>query len=889
MYQSCAFQYPLLAFWPASLSPPAWSNVLISLAYLSVAGVLFRQRRSQPAPLRTVFALLAVFAVSCALTHCLWVASTGAQKTVYWEAAKCTAALLTAGVALALMRLLPRATSTARDERNEDLARLRLLAAAVDVSGDGMMIADLGRENSQLSIVYANPAFERLTGYSTDEAVGRSPSILPDDEAGPAALDTVRSAMRSKTMVRVEVPSRRKDGGRLWTEWLVVPVNDETGQHTHSVVVLRDTTERRRVEQAIRESEERFRGLFEQAADAIFVIEGVGRIVDVNRRACHWLGYSRSELLSMRMSDLDAGERVQELSPGDTLTSETRYRRKDGAPLPVEVRFAVLELAGRKLKLALVRDLTRRRQAEQKLKEREELLRNIITHIPCGVFWKDRNLAYLGCNEQVARDLGLAAPQDLVGLTDFDWEVTQDEARFYQECDRQVIESGKAILNIEETQTRRDGTRLTLLTSKVPLRDASGAVVGVLGVYQDITSRKRLEEQLRQAQKLDAVGRLAGGIAHDFNNILTVIRGNSELIRDVLEDAGKIGLVDEVCLAADRAAGLVRQLLTFSRRQSVCPEVVDLNGIVSGLTGMMRRLLGERIAIETRLASAPVTTRADYRHLEQVVVNLAVNARDAMPEGGTLTIGTQIVDVNDAGGEPRRMSRFWVSDTGMGMNEEVKARIFEPFFTTKGPDKGTGLGLATVFGIVEQAGGRIDVDSSPGVGTTFRIDFPWCDSLPSMGMATPLPQLRTLSGSSNSGTVLLVEDEESVRKLARMALESTGYTVVDAPDADSALRLLEGMPRIDLLVTDLTMPGSDGWELACQIRASHPDLAVVVMSGYVSDLNWLEGQRNAVFLSKPFAPVELIRAANRVVSQRSVESTRSIPAPAPVLAAAAIV
>jgi len=296
---------------------------------------------------------------------------------------------------------------------------------------------------------------------------------------------------------------------------------------------------------------------------------------------------------------------------------------------------------------------------------------------------------------------------------------------------------------------------------------------------------------------------------------------------------------------------------------------------------MLRRLLGERIEIETCLNSGPVTTRADYRHMEQVVMNLAVNARDAMPDGGTVTIGTEVVELEgDRIGSPsRRMARFWVSDTGVGMTEEVKGRIFEPFYTTKGPDKGSGLGLATVFGIVEQAAGRVDVDTTLGRGSTFRIDLPWCEGPPSTLAITPFPLPLSEQRSPRRGSVLLVEDEESVRKFTRLTLEGNGYSVMDAPDGDAALRILDGLQRVDLLVTDLTMPGIDGRELASQVRALQPAVGVVVMSGYVPDSGWLDEVPGTVFLPKPFTPTDLLRATNKA-STRLVggNSTKYIPA-----------
>jgi two-component system cell cycle sensor histidine kinase/response regulator CckA len=851
------------------------ADVLLVLASLTLAGVLWLQRTWKGTPLRLVFVLLATFAGSCAVAHGLAIMSGLPVGGGVSTPVKLAVAGFVCTVVMALLWCLPRASANQRHERKEDLERLRLLAAAVSASGDGVMIAETRRGNeARLRIVYANPAFERMTGYSCDEAVGLSPSVLAD-EAEPDSLEAIRRALRGTELVRVEVPSRRKDGTRVWTEWQVVPVADEAGQFTHSIAVLRDTTDRRRAEQAVRDSEARFRGLFEQAADAIFLLDSNGRIVDANRRACHCLGYSRDELVALRMSDLDAGSRFVDIGPGETFTAENWYRRKDGTEFPVEVRFALLEAGGRRLKLALVRDVTRRRQAEQALREREELLRNVIAHIPCGVFWKDRNSVYTGGNVVLARDNGLAGPEELVGRTDFELCVSQSEAQTYRDCDQRVMRTGEPILNLEEIQTRPGGTRATLLTSKVPLRDAGGAVVGVLGVYQDITELKRLEEQLRQAQKMEAVGRLAGGIAHDFNNLLTIIRGNADLLRSpTLGTASPAELIDDLRLAADRAAALVRQLLMFSRRQPVRPEVVDLNAVVAGLAGLLGRLLGERVAVETRLAPGLVTTRVDHSHLEQVVMNLAVNARDAMPEGGVLTLGTEIVEDEGAGTAGARVARLTVSDTGVGMTDRVKAQIFEPFFTTKGPDKGTGLGLATVFGIVQHAGGRIDVESAPGRGTTFRINLPWCDDPPSGLAVTPLPVAIPDRPASRGACVLLVEDEDAVRKLARITLEGRGYVVTDAADGESALGLLTPDRRLDVLVTDMTMPGIDGRELAGQIQALRPGLGVVFVSGYVPDAARLDEVPGAVFLPKPFTPSDLLRAVGRALPRPMVDEPR---------------
>jgi two-component system cell cycle sensor histidine kinase/response regulator CckA len=732
-----------------------------------------------------------------------------------------------------------------------------LLEVALAACGDGVVIATTGTDGVQ--IVYSNPAFEHLTGYTTEEAVGLSPSVLVDELH---SLTAVREALRGQEPVRIEVPGRRKDGTRVWAEWHVVPVTDGAGRHTHSVAVLRDTTARRRAEHALRESEARFRGLFEQAADGIFVLDNAERIVDANEQACQMLKYSRDELTALTLADLQAPTGSSGLPLTDTRTAESSFRRKDGGTVAVEIRYAVSERAGRRFTLAIVRDVTRRRRAEQAVREREELLRNIIAHIPCGVFWKDRDSVYLGCNERVARDHGFDSPDQVLGRTDYDISRSAEEATFYRNCDREVLESGHPIADIEELHTRRDGSRATLLASKVPLRDARGRVMGVLGVYTDITERKRLEEQLRHAQKMEAVGRLAGGIAHDFNNLLTVIRGNADLLRSSPDGAGT--LLDDLELAADRATALVRQLLFFSRRQPVQVEVLDLNEVVSALRPLLGRLVGEQVGLETALADAPVMVRADRSHLEQVIMNLAVNARDAMPHGGTLTVRTEPVERTKPGGSGR-FARLTVTDTGTGMTDEVKARIFEPFFTTKGPDKGTGLGLATVFGIVERSGGHIDVESAPGAGSEFRVDVPWCHAPAPESSRTPAPRAGSARIVDGSVSVLLVEDQDAVRKFAALALRSQGHTVTEAETGEVALELARAGTPFDVLLTDISMPGIDGHELAVRIRAQRPDTAIVLMSGYAPDVDRNGQLERSVFLQKPFPPAELLAALNKAL------------------------
>ena len=406
---------------------------------------------------------------------------------------------------------------------------------------------------------------------------------------------------------------------------------------------------------------------------------------------------------------------------------------------------------------------------------------------------------------------------------------------------------------------RKDGEYIWVRDEKRLLRDAQGHPTEIVGSWTDVTARVLLEDQLRQAQKLEAIGRLAGGVAHDFNNILTIVAGNADLLGNLLSPgSAELELLREIRDAGERAAGLTRQLLAFSRSQVLAPEVIDVNLAVARMESMLRRLIGEDIVLSSRLSPVAGLVRVDPGQLEQVLLNLAVNARDAMPNGGRLTIETSVRDVDEAfcrlhpqlaqGG----YVRLAMSDTGQGMRPDVRARVFEPFFTTKGPSKGTGLGLATVFGIVSQSGGHIVVSSEVGAGSCFEIYLPQvCDTA-----ATGAGRVPTVPASSGHETILLVEDEESVRKIARLALESRGYEVLCAADGHAAMALMDQhRDRVAIVVSDLVMPQMSGRELAQILRDRHPGLKVLFMSGYVEDAlerHGLAADQEA-FINKPFS------------------------------------
>jgi PAS domain S-box-containing protein len=439
------------------------------------------------------------------------------------------------------------------------------------------------------------------------------------------------------------------------------------------------------------------------------------------------------------------------------------------------------------------------------------------------------------------------------------------------EVNQKVLTEGK--WGGELRQVTRDGRKIIVASRWTLVRDHDGRPKCQLNINTDITEKKTLEAQLVQSQRLETVGLLAGGVAHDFNNLLTVILGCSEVALNQLSpEQPTRDLVHEVYKAGQRAATLTRQLLAFGRKQVLTPIVLDLNTLVRDMQKMLGRLIGEDIALATTLDPALGQVKADPAQLEQILMNLAVNARDAMPAGGHLTIETRNMDQTPADAPhheagPTSWVMLAVSDTGCGMDEATKARVFEPFFTTKEIGKGTGLGLATVYGIVKQSGGIIEVDSEPGQGTTLRIYLPRLSqkAAPANGPGSPFQVLPT-----GTGTVLLVEDEEAVRAMGSLALRSAGYTVLEARDGEEALGACQQYPQpIDLLVTDVVMPKISGRQLADRATATCPSIKVLYISGYTDDTMLRHGVRETgtAFLHKPFTPSVLVRKVHEVLGR----------------------
>jgi len=550
---------------------------------------------------------------------------------------------------------------------------------------------------------------------------------------------------------------------------------------------------------------------------------------------------------------------------------EYRVRRPDGAVRWLEDALVpVVDAAGAVERLdGIARDITDRKRAAEELARALRERETIMEGVPDILYMVDADTRLVRWNRRLEVVTGYA-PAALAGRLALDF-IAPDARALLAEAIMQALATGYA--EIEADLLTADGRTIPYHWTGVPLRNEKGEPTGLTGVGRDLTAYKNLEQQFRQAQKMEAIGRLAGGIAHDFNNVLTAITGYTELLLDDLgDDAAQRGDLEEIRAAAARAAGLTRQLLAFSRQQVLEPRVLDLNAVVAGMDKMLRRILGEDVELATALAANLGRIKADPGQIEQVILNLAVNARDAMPRGGKLTIETANAELDDAYARehvtvvPGRYVMLAMSDTGTGIDAEIKAKMFEPFFTTKGPGKGTGLGLATVYGIVKQSGGNVWVYSEPGRGATFKVYLPGVDE-PVEGPAVVAAPTRPLEGTE---TILVVEDNESVRRLVRGVLQGHGYVVLDAAEPAEALTLVEGHGgHIALLVTDVVMPGISGRELARQLEAARPGLLVLYMSGYTDDAIVNHGvlEAGVAFLQKPFTPAGLLHKVREVLDR----------------------
>ncbi len=636
---------------------------------------------------------------------------------------------------------------------------LRLLGSAVEQATECIVITDT--EPSEPKILFINPAFTKMTGYSAEEAAGKTLWFLQGPRTDQAVLSRLRESLAKGEVFKGETISYRKNGTEFDMDWQVAPIRNSNGTITHFLSIQRDITERRGAEEALQRLRDEHILILNSLGEGVHGMGLDGQITFENPASAAMLGYDVTDLIG-----LDAH-------------AVLHHTRADGTPYPVEAC-----------------------PIHATLKD------GLVHHARDEVFW------------------------------------------------------------------RKDGSSFPVEYTSTALRDKDGAIIGATVVFTDITERKRLEAQVVQSQKLETVGKLAGGIAHEFNSIMTAIIGQSELLLQELPKGDPIAKKPaEIRKAAERAAVLTRQLLAYGRKQLLQPETLDLNHIIASMEGMFRHLMGSEVDVRILPAGGLKGVKADAGQIQQVIMNMAINARDAMPSGGRLTFETENVTLGEESAarapdlKPGEYVMLAITDTGMGMTAELKARVFEPFFTTKGVGKGTGLGLATCYGILKQSGGHITVCSEPGLGTTFKIYLPQVEK---ETHAAPPPARNDLPRGKES--IFLVEEDPALRKMAAILLARLGYNVSTAANGVEALSLAHSQDgrHIDLLFMDVVVSAISGEELAERMRAAYPRTLLLLTSANTEHAAAGQGVSNegVAFIQKPFTPSTLALRVRDVLDKQ---------------------
>lgn len=631
-----------------------------------------------------------------------------------------------------------------------------------------------------------------------------------------------------------------------------------------------------RIRRQLSESQQVFRLISENAADMIAVVDVEGRRIYNSQSYERVLGYSPEDLQrssAFEQIHPEDRERVREASfearrTGIGRTLEYRMRHKDGSWRVLESTARVIPSGnGGPEKMVIVnRDITERKRAVEALRVSEASFRSVVEDAPYGIYQADDEGRFLRVNPALQRMLGYTTVDELQNVN-LEKEIFRRLEDFRGM--RETLHSLDEFRDLEIEWRKKDGAPITVRCSGRRVRDETGGAVFHEVFAEDVTDKRALEAQLRMAGKMEAIGRLSGGIAHDFNNLLGVMIGYSQLLkRKVRSEANLLEYAEEIEKAGQRAASLTRQLLAFSRQQILTPTVLDLNTLVADMEKMLPRLIGEDIAMRIELGAGLGAVRADRGQVEQVIINLAVNARDAMPAGGTLLLQTANRELDEQyvrdhpGANLGRYTMLAVQDSGVGMDRETIIHIFEPFFTTKELGKGTGLGLATVYGIVKQSGGYIAVESRPGQGACFQVFLPRVEE--------PITQSSEILSSppetKSSETILLAEDSEPLRKLAKSLLEGHGFEVLPAQNGEEALHVARQYAgRIHLLLTDVVMPGMNGRVLAERLLTTRPDTKILYMSGYTDIAGHGVLDQSTNLLYKPFSEERLIERVRGVL------------------------
>ena len=729
----------------------------------------------------------------------------------------------------------------------------------------------------------------KLLGTTPEEAVGKKAAELSDPQFG--VEETKYDAAVIATCQPAQYEERYGGRGgepRAWLTskaplWMPDGVDSEPAGARGVVTVSLDISALKAAEDALRRSEERYRQLFKAIPHPVFVYDAVTfHFLAVNEAAIRKYGYTKDEFAVMTLKDIrsfeDLPRSLGSLSAKgarDSSLTAGRHRTRSGALIDVEVSSFALNLEGRAVKLALVTDVTERRKAEEELRRSEELFRGIFESTSAGVSLTNSDGRFVSCNPAFAAMLGRTV-EELVQLTGRD--ITHPEDWVEQEPLLAEVKAGvRDRFTSAKRYLRPDGQCVWAEMSFAAVRGSAGEYEYGLGVSVNVTERRLLEDQLRQAQKMEAVGQMAGGVAHDFNNLLTAVLGNLSMVRLPESDSNRV-LLSAVEQAATRAADLTRKLLGYARRNQLVFAPVNPGEALGEVVALLRHTVDPRIELVLKVDPGCSQVQADPTLLAQALMNLCLNARDAMPDGGTLTLSATPIELNAADPRPSDWDdvrpgpyvRFSVIDTGSGMTEDIKSRLFEPFFTTKGPGKGTGLGLPMVQGIVKQHRGWIAVHSSPGNGTRIDLNLPTAD----LG-TTPLPRASAYLAltatpqpydAPETPTVLLVDDEAMIRDLGSAVLTRAGFRVLTADDGVEAVELFSREhAEIDLVILDVTMPRMSGRDAIRFMTQINPNARILFSTGYTADdLTEVDGSMG--LLSKPYRPQELVAAVRAALT-----------------------
>ena len=821
-----------------------------------------------------------------------------------------------------------RRTGIATDttERKQIEETLQLLSSAVEQSKESIVITDTELDLPGPRIVFVNPAFTKMTGYTAVEALGQTPRILQGPHSDRAVLRRLRETLSRGDTFEGETINYRKNGTEFHMEWQIAPIRNANGKTTHFVALQRDITERKHAEAALKNSEARTKAIVHSSLDCIVTIDHEGKILDFNPAAEKVFGYARAEVLGRELAQVIIPPSLRErhrhgmmryLTTGEARVIGKRIEivaiRSDGREFPVELAITRIGAEALPTFTGFIRDISERKRAERQLNIQYAISHALaesssaeqatpkILQVMCdnfgwdvsGLWSVDSREGVLRCAEiwsapNIPLDEFKAASRQLtfahnVGLPGRVWASGQPAwiADVAQDGNfPRALAAKQAGLHAAFAFPILIGCRVSSVIEifsrevREPDEDLLRTLAVLGSQLGQFFQRRQLEDQLFQSQKLETVGKLAGGIAHDFNSILTAILGQSELLLGDLPAGSPLARsATEINKAAGRAATLTRQILAYGRKAFLRPESLDLNQVIVSMEGMFCDLMGDDVDVRIDPAEGLRAVKADAGQIEQVIMNVAINAREAMPNGGKLTLETSNVsfDQESVGRYPELKPGDYVmlaiTDTGTGMSEEVKTRVFEPFFTTKGVGQGTGLGLSTCYGIIKQSGGHISVYSEPGRGTTFKIYLPQVE----LQKKIPIQRLDSPDLPRGTETILLAEDDPALREMAATLLRRLGYTVLTAANGVEALSLnhQRDTGHIDLLFTDVVMPHMSGKELADRVRALYPHTQILFTSAYTENAIVHQGvlDQGVALLQKPFTPSALALKVREVLDQ----------------------